>query len=362
MDTPNTIPLPGNQRILALDTLRFIAAIIVVFEHCNSVYSMVPKLPFFLAGFFNAKSAVAFFFVLSGYVLHLSLKNKTLTPRSYASFMVKRVFRLYPLFYVSLALGALVLLGLPLSSIESLVNSYFTYETIRQNHHDVFQWLMQTTMVMPPIENTFFNPPMWTLTAELRISILFPLLSALLAILHWRIALAVTLLIFCASPTLADFTIPTIGMIPLFALGIILARLVETKPAMKVPTAGLLVTGILLYCAATWLDRKSIGVLGQFYVAGLGSAMIMLATIKNSFLSTSLSRPWLVSLGQCSYGIYILHFPILLLTAYGFSFIKVPAFIFFGTVLVLTTLVSLLLYGLVEVPFINMGRKLAKKI
>jgi peptidoglycan/LPS O-acetylase OafA/YrhL len=130
-----------RPRIEALDSLRFLAALAVVLEHTASVVGYgVPRF-FPLAGMANAYSAVALFFVLSGYVLQRSWKTP-LTVQSYAAFQVRRIFRLYPLHVVGLGFAALLLFFVPLGNSDLLTQSDYARDPIKNHdHHDVRQWV-----------------------------------------------------------------------------------------------------------------------------------------------------------------------------------------------------------------------------
>jgi peptidoglycan/LPS O-acetylase OafA/YrhL len=109
--TPNGGASKG--RLDYLDSIRGIAALVVVLHHCwlgtapasfsshNSLASITLAsvtsiLLYGLNRFFaSGRSAVIIFFVLSGFVLACSLLARR-TP--YVSYAVKRVFRIYPAF------------------------------------------------------------------------------------------------------------------------------------------------------------------------------------------------------------------------------------------------------------------------
>ncbi len=62
-----------------------------------------------VVGLFNGAAAVDIFFVLSGFVLARSLRNNPLTLGNYSRFVVRRVFRIFPAFWLSLAVVVLYL-------------------------------------------------------------------------------------------------------------------------------------------------------------------------------------------------------------------------------------------------------------
>ncbi len=349
----------GPRRIAGLDTLRFLAALMVVVAHARGVYRLF-EAPWPVEGVMNAYSAVALFFVLSGYVLHQSCVAAGFGPRAYGSFVVRRVLRLYPLHLVALGLAAVVILALPLGGSPLLGSSEYAQETIaRGDHHDLRQWLNQAILVGGGMDSTFANPPIWTLAAEMRISLLFPLLSLLVARTGIRTAAVLTLVSMACGPWLAKVTLPTAGMVPLFLLGALAAKAGDCIPGLRRTPGWLFWAGLVVYAMAACTSRTPFGRLGLFYVAGLGSALMMLVVAHHEGFARRLSHPVLVGLGLCSYGIYLLHFPLLLLVTWAAGRAGAPPAAILPALLVLVIPLAWILYHAVERPFIVLGRRLS---
>ena len=105
-----------RPRYEALDSLRFLAAAVVVGTHVQQVIPWHGAWPGVVDRLFDARAAVTFFFVLSGFVLHPCWRDEAPSARGYAAFLVRRWFRIVPLYYVSLLLAFLVVALLPLKS------------------------------------------------------------------------------------------------------------------------------------------------------------------------------------------------------------------------------------------------------
>src|SRR5580765_5170109 len=94
-------PIAGQTRAagysVKLEALRGLAALMVVGYHAfpSTLYSWMHVI-------FNGRAAVSLFFVLSGYVLGLSLRRGTGTILyQYLFFMYRRVLRIYPAYFVT---------------------------------------------------------------------------------------------------------------------------------------------------------------------------------------------------------------------------------------------------------------------
>ncbi|WP_343747165.1 acyltransferase [Fluviicola sp.] len=94
-----------------LNTLRFIAAFLVVIHHAESLrkdHELKHLKDFGL--FENGQHAVSFFFVLSGFLItYLLLKEREKrNDISVKQFYLKRVFRIWPLYFLMVIIGAII--------------------------------------------------------------------------------------------------------------------------------------------------------------------------------------------------------------------------------------------------------------
>ncbi|NVE94769.1 acyltransferase [Altererythrobacter sp. JGD-16] len=102
---PVTPPaIRAGQRLVTLDLLRGIAAIAVMLRHYPWPGHQVPILP-------SSFLAVDLFFLLSGYVLAATYEPRLLGNMSAGNFMTRRLTRMYPLYFLGLALALLACLG-----------------------------------------------------------------------------------------------------------------------------------------------------------------------------------------------------------------------------------------------------------
>ncbi|MBV5343554.1 acyltransferase [bacterium] len=94
-----------------LNSLRFFAAFLVVLHHAETIRKKY-ELPNFqdIGLFRNGDNAVTFFFVLSGFLItYLLLKeNKRTNTISIKNFYIKRVLRIWPLYFLLVIIGTLI--------------------------------------------------------------------------------------------------------------------------------------------------------------------------------------------------------------------------------------------------------------
>ncbi len=108
--TNNTLP----NKFPGLNGLRFIAACLVINSHSriiNSFYGSYAPNPIWNFFFLNASHAVTFFFVLSGFLItYLLLHESTQTGTIHIwHFYLKRLLRIFPLYYLVVLSTAIVL-------------------------------------------------------------------------------------------------------------------------------------------------------------------------------------------------------------------------------------------------------------
>src|SRR5690348_15214555 len=112
----------NSRHIPALDGLRGIAVLSVMLYHCFPF--LITKLGW---------AGVDLFFVLSGFLITGILLDSKAKPNYYKNFIVRRVLRIFPLYYFVLAL---MLLLIPFF-FPDFLGAHFTYYT----KHQQWFWL-----------------------------------------------------------------------------------------------------------------------------------------------------------------------------------------------------------------------------
>jgi peptidoglycan/LPS O-acetylase OafA/YrhL len=139
------------QRFHELDILRFLAALAVVFFHYTFLnateYTELPTYPVLSEIFKYGYLGVELFFIISGFVILLTASKK-----DWRGFIISRVARLYPAFWIAVTLTALMLV-LFASDVMSV--------TLPQ-----YLWNLTMGGVFVNVEN--IDPVYWTLQVELK--------------------------------------------------------------------------------------------------------------------------------------------------------------------------------------------------
>ena len=168
---PNTSP---TDRISRLEAFRGLGAIAVIVTHCFLVVPwdgqgaqlLLIKL---VCLFLNGHTALMIFFVISGYVLGLSLDKGASRPDNVSRFYVRRGFRIYPAHLVALGFIAIALSSFGHAVRPSAASQMFG------------AWFPATLSPITGLFNALLlrvdmNGVAWTLVLEVAISLVFPLL------------------------------------------------------------------------------------------------------------------------------------------------------------------------------------------
>src|SRR5215813_12885922 len=101
-----------HSHILELQSLRGIAAGMVLLHHTSFLFDTTPAFHYWAEVLINAHAAVMLFFVLSGYVLSRSLSGVAIDCESLFSFYAARLFRIYPMAWVACLAASLYVIFL----------------------------------------------------------------------------------------------------------------------------------------------------------------------------------------------------------------------------------------------------------
>lgn len=380
----------SNARLDSLDSIRGIAALVVVLGHCwlatapaslfvhGSLSATVAGsgtdiLLYGLAKFFESgRAAVMIFFVLSGFVLTCSLLAR---PTPYVNYAIKRIFRIYPAFFVvilaSYCLHRMIGVG-PEPGTEFFVSV--------SNPDLSLIILVQHLAMVGTKEAMKLDGVMWTLVHELRISLIFPVVLLSVLKYRWRaifwyfvISLACTeSLLFLtgkvakgyADATFAATFLETGYFVVFFACGayLAIARQNVSRQIANLPRWGkaLLFAATAYFLLKSDFDKHGIAGCVADYLRGLGGLGLIGLAMGVPKFGTALAHEIPLWLGRISYSLYLVHVPILyvVLQTFGSSW---PPLLASMAIIALSLLAADVIARTIEFPFIRLGKRLAAR-
>ncbi len=284
--------------------LRFIAAILVVVNHYSPIRNVLVN---------NGGEAVSFFFLLSGFILVVAYEKQIVQDNlALGTFYVKRIARIYPLYLLALFLTL----------------SY--HFLIHYSHsHLSFKLPLELLMIQSWFYSGSINYPAWSISCEFFFYLLFPVYILKLKDKSLRtniyIAIAVLLMIMATSYFLESMSYPflrpdlkggflyqhPIVRLPVFFWGNVLGFMYIKN--VTIPAKQLILMFLAgCFCLFLWTFKPLvIGMsLKQLGLLLIYTVLIVWLLQNESFSLKYLNNKGFVLLGDISYGVYLLQFPI----------------------------------------------------
>lgn len=341
---------PQEETLWTIEAWRGVAAWLVVYAHFHPLAGIDPPLLRF------AYTGVDLFFVLSGFVFAPYLFGRSVNVKAFA---IRRFFRIYPAY----ALSLLVYIAMKWNAGGQLKHVW---------EHLTFAHLQSREMAF------YYNPPYWSLPAEIEYYLLLPLLAAFSrgkpGRFAWLLAAAALLRLWIGHASDPDtenrafimlYHLPGVGLE--FLLGACAWRLAPLLSS-RMARVSLAVIGLAgwLGLAALFAHQGDAGL----NAGALRGQITWLAAVCFAAMVSATSAPparapqrlvWLsLWAGRLSYGTYLLHIAALRMVEPHAA--RLGHFGATAVACALTIGGALLLYRLWEDPLRRMGRNWSTKI
>jgi peptidoglycan/LPS O-acetylase OafA/YrhL len=340
--------------IKPLTTLRFLAAFWVVLFHTLPDKYRAFAHKSVLLGY----SSVSFFFILSGFVLALAYA-KRLDSLDRREFWRARFARIYPLFMVTLCLD------LPNLLLARIAKSGL-FSAIAHTAVTLFATIFMLQAWWPQRLEGLDNPN-WSLSVEAVFYLLFPWIAAFLwrrtartacALLLASYACGIGLVIFGMRVHLPEETLFYLPVLHIseFVSGILTARIFawfmtsERRHVILKRLAAPVLCGTLacFYCLIRWPGLVPKPILHDGGLTIVFAPLILVFASGQRFIDTCFSKPLFVTLGEASYGLYLIH---MVLWHYTERFVKGMNLGWkYSLYLFTAVILSILTYQLLEQP------------
>ncbi len=356
---------PSHSRLAHIDALRGIAALLVVWQHSSEVFALQPAIAANgtlladIAWTIDAgRIGVVCFFLISGFVIPYSFSSGR---APIATFTIRRLFRLYPAYWLSIA--GVALLGSLLFDRAPNTAVMVTNMTMLQQFFGV-----------PHIQGLY-----WTLTLELVFYVICALLywRGLLfnpkvlagAVLSVAVIFAVVQVVTRVVPSFQEANREMIYLI--FCIGFMflgaLLRQYYDQPSQPIKRLCWLATAALLIFPLASLAAYLLSDIDlRFLRFGASYLLAFIVFITGLYVIRLRSR-LLIWLGAISYSVYLFHhLAIMCVTwalqqAWAKGLDNGPISVYMAAVLVITLITAHCVYRWVELPAIAWGRTLSRR-
>jgi peptidoglycan/LPS O-acetylase OafA/YrhL len=269
---------------VSIQYLRALAAIMVVLAHTSKKLDVNSYNP--LSGYHIGEYGVDLFFIISGFIMCLTVDNKS---QSFSRFMVARFIRILPLYWLLTTAALVIYIVAP-----SLVNSSGGYTSILSSYF------------LLPNGYKFLIQNGWTLSYEFFFYFIF---SVFLFSPNQKLLVSITIILLVIARILVNEGIAILGFItsPLlleFVFGIVAYKLiinVKIKPTLSYLG---IVTGLVVLIFVNELGPY-VNYLDRTLYAGVPMLLIFIGCVSLEEKMPKIS--WLFGIGMSSYSMYLLH-------------------------------------------------------
>nr|WP_281372190.1 acyltransferase [Modestobacter versicolor] len=379
---PLATPGSGPDRLVALDGLRGIAALVVVVHHALLTWQVLAAQYFVdnrgsgswwltftpLHLIWAGTEAVMVFFVLSGLVLALPFLERAPHPGGWRGYYGQRLVRLYVPVVASVLLAAAFVRTFPREH-GATTSWWFDAHAVPADAATLARDAVLVSGV------SWVNPSLWSLQYEVLFSVLLPLHVLAARRLGERAGwLVPPLLVLAGAGVLVGE--PVLAWLPVFGLGVVMAVLrrrlqrlgsgISSGPAARAVWLALTAAAVVLLLAEWWsrgLHQVAPLPLAVARTCGVAGAVLVvflaMACPAAGALLTLRPVRWL---GAVSFSLYLVHEPVLVsvssLVGGSRRGVAVTLVVGIGLALVLATV----FHRLVEVPSQRLARAVAVRL
>jgi peptidoglycan/LPS O-acetylase OafA/YrhL len=351
----------------SLDVLRGLSGLVVFISHYFQIYWLsVSGRNFFVNFWVNISSyAVTSFFVLSGYLITLSLKsnldrNSKINANEY---ITKRGFRIFPPLVLSILVTWVIykiILFFNLFGSETYLDHFDQIPFGRSRFNFDFNsaiWTLVQTYAFGPGFYLEANGPLWSLSYEVGFYII--ILGVALVGLNFKnyldLILGSVIILFITASAIYYRKWLFFFYLSLWLMGVLVFFIMNWRKNKSVTLSLLFIIGVL----ANLSFFKGAYRFNEFIFAIIISIYICTHKKLDDFFNSSRLAHKVATLSRSTYSIYILHFPVMLL---GYSLFHHYYYNFFEFYVCATLGFSLITYLLIDwsAQFFEDRKKLEK--
>lgn len=282
-----------TKRYLELDALRGIAALFVVFYHFTLGRGA-------WWGFSLGVTGVDLFFLISGFVIFMSINKVS----SGTEFVINRVARLYPTYWVcvSVTFGVMVFLRL------------INFAAAHDSHAGFWDYLCNLTMLQYYLGVKDLDIPYWTMIIEMLFYIVILILYSAKLLKH-IIPIGYLICIFILFNGLAHILhwhhinpayFPLLNHFALFFAGIIFYKMATNATGKITGYAAIIFCMLIQFVIFPFAGPAHEHITWVEYATMLSLYFVLFTLFVNNWLKFVIGKPALF-LGKISFALYLIH-------------------------------------------------------
>jgi peptidoglycan/LPS O-acetylase OafA/YrhL len=335
-----------KRQLDSIETLRGIAAILVLLHHTTRIFVKDYNTEF-LHGFFNpGYLGVDVFFVLSGFIIFYIHKSDIGKPDKLKPFVLKRVIRVYPVYWI-IAL--------------TLIPIYLAVPSFGEPHYSDPVYLIKSLLLIPQELQPILGVA-WSLTHEMFFYLVFALLIFIKpkytfpVVVSWMLITFVMLFINPFEEFLfINFIFSEYNIE--FLLGCSVAYIFSKR---KISGSLPLTIGIISFFTFWVLNEYFSFEISRIIMGGLPAALMILGCANLDFTRKPNISPIFKYLGSASYSIYLTH-PIFLAASVKIvgplNLFNLLGIFTIPVIALLAIVAGCIFHSIIEKPILNYCRK-----
>jgi exopolysaccharide production protein ExoZ len=284
-----------KRSIVSLQALRGVAALLVLLFHFTITLESLAKINFLNGVFRFGNSGVEIFFVLSGFIISFT-SHSLIDSGKVREYLLKRTTRVYPIYWVVVALFLVPAFFLSLHG---------TYEFSGSN-------LLATLLLLP--NHQMINGVSWSLSYELYFYLLF---AVLIVSRHFRWVMLVILIICLlrflglmenGTDSFGNFVFSQYVLLFFLGVGVFyLIRYEKLRPSARISLFGIAASSLAYFMFSQLFH----GTYSATMFYGLMTALFIYFCIHFEGSKRMQIPAVLVLIGDASYVLYLFHLPVL---------------------------------------------------
>ena len=327
---------PESDAMLHFDLLRFIAALAIVFHHSHGFFYSATDRKILNEQTHGLGLFVDLFFLISGYVISYTYHQRVNNFPKVFKFFKRRIGRLVPLHWAMLAISTMTV------AVASHFGPMATPPDISTS------CIIKTTLLLQaiyPCSGSPPNPVSWSISTEMLLYILFPIIIALAnkyknVFLSISTFLVIYTIIYAYNLSVRDWTdsYAPIRALPSFMFGMSLFIMRDKLPSFFAASKLMWISLILLIFSMILGFSSGILLMLTYFI---GLSGVMADKIKSPQLVHKLS-----GLGQLTYSIYMIHYIVIivLINAISDKILKLNGFYMFISIFLSYGIILMLSY------------------